>query len=67
MHLKPLAVAALMAAGSLSAPIAPARADDCLIDAVRECNAEFPPKDYYLIAIRGWCYSIHYAICKTVN
>ena len=66
MHLKPLVAAALMAAGSLAAPVAPVRAD-CLIDAVRDCNEEFPPKDYYLIAIRGWCYSIHYALCKAVS
>jgi hypothetical protein len=66
MHLKPLVAAAIMAAGALSTPVSTAIAEEdptCLQKAIAECNKEFPPNDYYLIAIRGWCYIIHGAIC----
>jgi hypothetical protein len=68
MHLKPLAAAAMLAVGALASPVSPAVAEetDCVTDAVRDCNKEFPPSDYYNIAIRGWCYMIHIAICKAL-
>lgn len=68
MHLKPLLAAALLAGGALASPVAPVRAEeDCTTQAVKDCNKEFPPSDYYLIAIRGWCYMVHIAICKATS
>lgn len=66
MQLKPLVAAAILAAGAIASPAASARADetDCVKDAIKECNKEFPPSDYYNISIRGWCYVIHIAICN---
>lgn len=43
-----------------------ARADDfskCMIQAVADCDRMFPPSDFRNVAIRGWCYMIHTAIC----
>lgn len=35
----------------------------CMQEAVADCDARFPPSDYRLIAIRGWCYMIATGIC----
>ena len=35
----------------------------CMEQAIAECDARFPPSDYHLIAIRGWCYMIGTGIC----
>ncbi len=35
----------------------------CMISAVRECDARFPPSDYRNVSIRGWCYMITQGIC----
>jgi hypothetical protein len=35
----------------------------CMLEAVEECDARFPPGDYRNIAIRGWCYMISTGIC----
>lgn len=63
MTIKHLALAGLTAAGSLAVPATPAAAGDCVSDAVKSCDADFPPKDHYLIAIRGWCYLVRIALC----
>jgi hypothetical protein len=51
-----------------SAPAA--RADSlmqCMIAAVKECDAQFPPSDFRNVAIRGWCYMINTGICKAMT
>ena len=35
----------------------------CVIEAVRECDQQFPPGDYRNASIRGWCYMITTGIC----
>jgi len=45
---------------------APARATNvikCMLEAVADCDKQFPPGDYYNASIRGWCYMIGTAIC----
>lgn len=57
---------ALTAALALTGGAAPAHARSvwaCMIEAVRECDARFPPNDYRNVAIRGWCYMITTGIC----
>ena len=58
---------ALVSALALLGSVPAAKADDlgkCLIEAVADCDRMFPPSDYYLVAIRGYCYMINTAICK---
>lgn len=62
-----LAFAASLAATAIAAP-APARAaDDCVKDSITFCREEFSGKDYYSVAMRGWCYMISIAICKALT
>ena len=35
----------------------------CAREAEASCNEDFPPSDWRLIAIRGWCYIIRTGIC----
>lgn len=39
------------------------RAVKCANEAEDTCNEDFPPNDWRLIAIRGWCYTIRTAMC----
>lgn len=39
------------------------RAVKCANEAEGSCNEDFPPTDWRLIAIRGWCYTIRTALC----
>jgi len=59
----------VLAAGlALAGRPAPARAENvykCMNAAVAECDARFPPSDWRLIAIRGYCYMINTAICAS--
>ncbi len=36
---------------------------ECMIEAVRECDRQFPPGDFRNAAIRGWCYMVTQGIC----
>ena len=57
---------ALVSALALLGSAPAAKADGlsrCMIEAVAECDARFPPSDYRNISIRGWCYMISTAIC----
>jgi len=36
----------------------------CTEEAIADCDARFPPSDWRLIAIRGWCYMIGTGICQ---
>ncbi|HXY18413.1 MAG TPA: hypothetical protein VEH83_00280 [Gemmatimonadales bacterium] len=56
----------LVSALALLGGPAPARATNvikCMIEAVADCDARFPPSDYHLVAIRGWCYMITTGMC----
>ncbi len=56
----------LVAALALLGRPAPATATSvirCMQEAVADCDARFPPSDYRLIAIRGWCSVIATGIC----
>ncbi|HVO34988.1 MAG TPA: hypothetical protein VMT21_05435 [Gemmatimonadales bacterium] len=59
---------ALVSALALLGTAPAARADNkllkCMEEAIADCDGRFPPSDYRLIAIRGWCYMIGTAICK---
>lgn len=66
MTLTRLALAAALAATTFAAP-APARASDCVNDTINDCRQEFSGKDYYSVAMRGWCYLIGIGICKAVS
>jgi len=58
---------ALVSALALLGSAPAARAEPllkCVEQAIAECDARFPPSDYHLIAIRGWCYMIGTAMCK---
>jgi len=60
------AIYTLAAAAALVGRPAPAVAEPfwkCMIEAVQECDKQFPPNDYYTISIRGWCYMITTGIC----
>lgn len=35
----------------------------CAREAEASCNQAFPPSDWRLVAVRGWCYMIRTAIC----
>ncbi len=57
---------ALVAGLALVGRPTPARATNvikCMIEAVAECDARFPPGDYRNASIRGWCYMITTGIC----
>ena len=61
---------ALVSALALLGSVPPARAEGvlkCIEEAIADCDARFPPHDYYLIAIRGYCYMIGTAICKAAS
>lgn len=63
-------ICALVSALALAGSAPAARADtvmQCMIAAVRECDAQFPPSDFRNVAIRGWCYMINTAICKATT
>jgi hypothetical protein len=36
----------------------------CMLESVPRCNRDFPAKDIYLTAARGYCYTIRTAICR---
>jgi len=58
---------ALVAGLALVGRPTPARATNvikCMIEAVSECDAQFPNNEYHLVAIRGWCYMIATGICS---
>jgi len=58
---------ALASALALLGAVPAAKADGllkCVEAAIAECDKQFPPSDYYLVAIRGYCYMINTAICK---
>lgn len=60
------AIFALVAGLTLVGRPAPARATNvirCMLEAVSDCDARFPPGDYHSTAIRGWCYMINTGIC----
>jgi hypothetical protein len=61
---------ALVSVLSLAGYAAPARADDftrCVIQAVKECDEQFPPGDRWNTAIRGWCYMIQTGMCMAME
>jgi hypothetical protein len=58
-----LFLAAAFASGAMLGSPRAARAD-CLIEAVRSCNEDFPSTQKELVAIRGWCYLIRAGLCK---
>ena len=60
---------ALVSALALLGSAPPVKADSvlkCIIESNADCDRRFPPSDYYLIAIRGWCYVIGAGICKAL-
>jgi len=38
----------------------------CILESNADCDRRFPPSDYYLVAVRGWCYLIGAAMCKAM-
>ncbi len=61
---------ALVSALALLGSVPAAKAEgwlQCAQQAIADCDRQFPPSDYRLIAIRGWCYMIGTAICKASN
>jgi hypothetical protein len=61
---------ALVLALTLAGGATPATAKtvvQCVIEAVRDCDARFPPSDRWLVAIRGWCYMISTGMCKAMG
>jgi hypothetical protein len=58
--------AALTLAGGVR-PVAAKTVAQCVIEAVADCDARFPPSDRYLVSIRGWCYIIYSGICKAME
>lgn len=61
---------ALVSALTLAGGVTPVRAmtvTQCAIQAVRDCDAQFPPGDRWATAIRGWCYIIHTGMCKAME
>ncbi len=61
----------IMLVGMLGALGDPQPADaqltGCLGEAITECDALFPPNNEMVIAIRGWCYLISWAICEIMK
>jgi hypothetical protein len=60
-------VLTLAMVGALGMAPAPAPADattmSCdVVGAVNSCNADFPPNNEYMVAIRGWCYLIRWCL-----
>ena len=35
----------------------------CAREAEESCDKAFPPNDWRLVAVRGWCYMIRTALC----
>jgi len=58
--------AALALAGSVR-PVVAKTVTECVIEAVADCDARFPPSDRWLISIRGWCYIIYSGMCKAME
>jgi hypothetical protein len=58
------AVSALALLGSAPAARAQQTVLKCVEEAIADCDVRFPPSDYRMIAIRGWCYMIGTAVCK---
>jgi hypothetical protein len=61
---------ALVSVLALLGSVPAAKADSvlrCMEEAIGDCDARFPPHDYYLVAIRGYCYIIGTAICKAAS
>jgi hypothetical protein len=54
------------AALTLAANPGVARAD-CLTEAIQSCNADFPPNDWRMVSIRGWCYMYRLGACKIAD
>ena len=63
MHTKPLLALTLASLSALVATPHPARADDCLSDAVADCDVAFPSRYPVLIVARGWCYLARVSMC----
>lgn len=60
-------LAGALALGAILGSARPARAD-CLSEAVASCNDDFGgANNYYLIAIRGWCYMIRAGMCSAMD
>jgi len=57
-------VSALALLGSVPPPARAETLLKCVEEAIADCDARFPPHDYYLVAIRGYCYMIGTAMCK---
>ncbi|UCF41404.1 MAG: hypothetical protein JSW43_03480 [Gemmatimonadota bacterium] len=36
----------------------------CMLSSIASCDRDFPTKDVYLAAARGYCYMIRTAICR---
>lgn len=58
-------VSALALLGSVPAARAQ-RLQKCVQESIADCDARFPPSDWRLIAIRGWCYMIGAGICRAM-
>ena len=62
---------ALASALTLAGGVTPVRAattlTKCMIQAVADCDARFPPGDRWSTAIRGWCYIINTGMCKAME
>ena len=61
---------ALVSALALLGSVPTARAGDllkCMEEAIADCDARFPPHDYYLVAVRGWCYMIGTGMCEAAS
>ena len=65
MHTKPLVALALVSLSALAATPRATRADDCLSDAVADCDVAFPSRYPVLIVARGWCYLARVSMCLT--
>lgn len=61
---------ALVSVLALAGGAAPARAEGvirCMLQAVSDCDARFPPGDRFNISIRGWCYLIQTGMCAAME
>lgn len=36
----------------------------CMLESISGCDRDFPTRDVYLAAARGYCYAIRTAICR---
>jgi hypothetical protein len=58
MKLPSLLMSALLSGVALAAPVAPARANDCVDEAIAQCDKRYPPDKPWLLSLRGYCYLI---------